>query len=184
MTLSKATEPGIDAPENVKPELLENFDLLRILPAFAGLSYKILQLYAYLARRKTYEAGASIFESGQPATRAYIVRQGRVQLYITRGSRETGLQILEQQGFFGYMALLAGFQWPIGARALVRTELLTLDRDRFKQLVHQFPEESMQVVEKLVQLKMHRMQQHMETLMQSANDERQQLLFFRMENDY
>lgn len=184
MNSSKAIEPGCDETADEKPELLENFDLLRTIPAFAGLSYKLMKLYAYLARRKTYAAGDVIFAPGQEASQAHAVRRGRIELYINRGKREIELQLLEEKGFFGYMALLAKFNWPIGARAVVETELLVLDRERFQCLVQQFPQESMQVIEKLVQMKMNRMRQHMQTLVQSATDEKQRLLLLQMERDY
>ena len=184
MSSSKAIEPGADDAASEKPELLQNFDILRTIPAFAGLSYKLMKLYAYLARRKTFAAGVSIFQAGQQANQAHVVIRGRVELYIARGNHEIELQIIEEQGFFGYMALLAKFEWPIGAKALTQTELLVLDRTRFQQLVRQFPAESMQVIEKLVQMKMGRMQQHMQTLVENATDDEQRRLLLQMERDY
>jgi CRP/FNR family transcriptional regulator, cyclic AMP receptor protein len=158
-------DPG-DSPRS---ELVENMEALRSLPIFAGIPFEIIKLHAYTAERWRVPAGSPIFRQGTPAERAYLILSGRVRLAAERGGRTVELQRLETGGFFGYMSLLAQYEWPIGAEATTDAELLLLDRESFRRILTRFPEQCLRIVERLVQMRIRRMQRHLDVLLDTIS---------------
>jgi len=150
--------------------LQENFEILRKQPVFERVPFHAIKLYALMAQRIVYQAGETIFSQGQTNDRAYLILAGRVQLYMEHRKNRYDLQVLEVNRFFGYMALLADLEARLGARAIERTELLTIDRASFRKLWVQHPEVCMDIVEKMIQNRMQMMHLHMQRLLDATSN--------------
>lgn len=184
MDLFKETEfVDSDGPEESRSELLENLDILRKLSAFAGLPMEIIKLYAYIAKRQVYRPREMIFTQGEPAFRAHVIVSGRVRLFTERNKKELELQELGPSNFFGYMSLLADFTWPLSSQAAADTELLILEREGFRRVLVQFPEQCVTVVERLVQMRIRRMRKHMQVLMDKITDEKDVIELLKSDQD-
>jgi CRP-like cAMP-binding protein len=153
-----------------RSELAQNLDYLRQLSPFERTPFEIIRLYAYIARRRYYRQGNFIFRQDQQAERAYLILEGAVALSVETAGRTIQLQTLGPMDFFGYMALLARYEWPISARATAATEILTLDRESFRKILVRFPDQCLDVAERLVRMRMERMHAHMDTLMKEIKD--------------
>src|SRR5262245_21282856 len=82
-----------------------------------------------------YSAGAAIFSAGDPADCLYVVRSGRVALR----AGDATLEELEEGGMFGEMALVDTGARSASAIAVTDCEVVPVDLQRFRRLVHQHP---------------------------------------------
>ncbi len=153
-----------------RSELAQNMDYLRQLSPFERTPFEIIRLYAYIARRLRFAQGDFIFRQNQQASRAYLILSGSVVLSVEKSGQTLPLQVLGPMGFFGYMSLLARYDWGLNAQAAAATETLSLDRESFRKILIRFPDQCIEVVDSLVRLRMQRMHEHMETLVKNIKD--------------
>jgi hypothetical protein len=90
-------------------------------------------------REATYRAGEVIFAEGDYSTEAYIVRRGRVEVYVTRDV-DRQLAILHPGAVFGELALLTDQVRTASVRALDDAELVVIDQDGFLDLWRHHPD--------------------------------------------
>jgi CRP/FNR family cyclic AMP-dependent transcriptional regulator len=90
-------------------------------------------------REATYRAGELIFAEGDYSTDAYIVRRGRVEVYVQRDA-ERRLAVLHEGAVFGDLALITDQPRVASVRALEDTELLVIDQDGFLALWRRQPD--------------------------------------------
>lgn len=88
-----------------------------------------------------HKAGATIFQKGDPGDSMMAVLRGRVKVcaYSSAG-KELVLNIVDQGGVFGEVALLDGRPRAADVVALEETELLVLERGRFLPFLTASPE--------------------------------------------
>ena len=90
-------------------------------------------------REATYRAGEVNFAEGDYSTEAYIVRRGRVEVFVTRdGDRQ--LAVLHEGAVFGELALLTDQVRTASVRALQESELVVIDQDGFLDLWRHYPD--------------------------------------------
>ncbi|EPR44636.1 MULTISPECIES: Crp/Fnr family transcriptional regulator [Desulfococcus] len=165
-----------------RSELVENLEALRRLPMFRDIPFEIIKLHAYTARRRRYPRGAVVFRQGQAANEAFLVLEGRVRLLLEEADgKMIDLQILEPGGFFGYMSLLAEYEWPLSAQVVDPADVLILDRHSFRKILIRYPEKGFLIVERLVQMRMARMKAHMNLLMRYIDDKSQLIDLYRVD---
>lgn len=81
-------------------------------------------------REAIYRAGEVIFAEGDYSTEAYIVRRGRVEVYVTREA-ERQLAVLHEGAVFGELALLTDQVRTASVRALEDASVVVIDQDSF-----------------------------------------------------
>lgn len=96
---------------------------------------KLPNIFADLTQLRDFEAGATIFEAGQPGAEMYIVYEGEVDISI-RGSV---LETVVPENFFGEMALIDGSPRSTNAIARTACRLLPINQHRFMFLVDETP---------------------------------------------
>ncbi len=85
----------------------EKEDILTVLkriPLFQDLSRKELRQLERILHQRTYKAGETIFNEGDPGVGMYIIEEGEVQIALGKDRRV--LAVLSKGDFFGEMALL------------------------------------------------------------------------------
>ena len=108
---------------------------------FRGLPAPSLARIAALATRRTYEAGSVVFMRGDPGDSLCGVVTGRVRISTSGpGGKEIFLNIMEPGDAFGEIALLDGSPRTATATAMVRTELVILQREPFFALLGTQPQ--------------------------------------------
>ena len=115
---------------------VERVFFLKSVPIFTDLSGEALQPLAEVFQEQMIPAGGLVFAQGEASDRFYLVVAGRVS--VRRGSRE--LAVLGQGAAFGEMALLDNEVRSASLVALEDTELLSLDRDSFHEVLEEYPE--------------------------------------------
>jgi CRP-like cAMP-binding protein len=87
------------------------------------------------ALARAYPAGAVIFEEGDPGSRMYVLRSGRVKITKRVGDTDITLAILGAGDFFGEMALLEGLPRSAAAVVLEEAALIEVDQETFESLI-------------------------------------------------
>jgi CRP-like cAMP-binding protein len=115
--------------------------ILASVPLFRDLPEQDLATIASGLRTRRYRRGEVIFHQGDPGDALHIILTGRVKISSPSDSGvEAILTTLRPGEFFGSLALLDGAPRSASATAVDATETLILPRDRFRQLVNDWPE--------------------------------------------
>lgn len=110
--------------------------LLQKVELFEGLPSDDLRRIAGIVGGMTLEQGDALFEEGEPGDAFYIVFKGAVEISKNRpdGSREK-LAVRRAGEAFGEMALLNDAPRSASARAVETTQLVTVGREDFQELL-------------------------------------------------
>jgi len=152
-------------------DLLDDLEVLRRSPVFAGVPLEVVKLLALFSKRRVYENGELVIRQGDTADRAFLVLRGEVEVFEQYKGRQFSLQILGRMGFFGELALLAEFEWFFNVQALNEVELISIDRDSFQKVITKFPDIQYAVTERIVQLRIKRLKNQMRYLLDNIKDE-------------
>ncbi len=106
-------------------------EILKKIPFFSELSDEDLQQIVDKIKLEYFPANHVIFEQEAPGDVMYIIKRGKVQVI----REDAVLAVLEDNAFFGEMALVS--DEPRNARIVTVTdvEALTLSKDDFKRLL-------------------------------------------------
>ena len=78
--------------------------------------------------------GETLFKEGDEGSRAYVVQEGRIQIFRQdEDGHEVPLGTIEKGGLFGEMALIDDKPRMANARALTRTTLIVITHSKFHQ---------------------------------------------------
>jgi HEAT repeat protein len=119
---------------------VEKVLFLKSAPVFAGLEGEELAAVADIALEKEYAPGEILFEEGQIAHHLYIVVSGKVEIFRKLDSKEYPLALLGPRECVGEMAILDDEPRSASVRALEPTTVLKIDRDSFRELIHERPQ--------------------------------------------
>ena len=123
-------------------------ELLASIPLFRPLDRVERAALAQVVEAITLPAGQAIFDYGDPGDALFVVRSGRVEVFLTD---DTGTRIvLEQHGpgtFFGEVGLLAPGPRTTSAVAVEDLEALRVDRDDLEQLLRLHPTVALDLVD-------------------------------------
>lgn len=124
---------------------------LGLLPHFRGLPPDLLQAVASGCRRRSFQAGETIFGEGEPVHAFYFVRRGAVKVYrLSPDGREQVLHHLGEGHSFAEAAVLSMSAYPAHAVAVAaETELVEIGARRFLQLFREEPRLSAAMVSSL-----------------------------------
>lgn len=114
---------------------------------FAGLDADGLRELASAARRRTFRSGEVIFHRDDPGQVLYVIRTGKVKIYITsQDGQEVSLAVFGPGDYFGELALLDGQPRSASAVAIEPAETYTLQRTDFINAVMHHPRIAIQVM--------------------------------------
>ncbi|MBI4519600.1 MAG: cyclic nucleotide-binding domain-containing protein [Gemmatimonadetes bacterium] len=110
--------------------------LLRRVPLFESLRDEDLQGIQQIATHQQYAAGTRLFAEGESGDTFYVVLHGAVELTKrTPSGQEERLAVRRDGEAFGEMALLTDKPRSASARAVEPTQVLTVSREAFFQLL-------------------------------------------------
>lgn len=116
------------------PEFLKQTSL------FGDLDPPELDAIAAICRKRQVPKGSIIFYADDPGNACYIVVEGKVKIVISSGDgREHILGILSPRDLFGEMSLIDGHERSATAIAVEETQVLTIQREEFLKLLHEYP---------------------------------------------
>ncbi|MHC8491990.1 cyclic nucleotide-binding domain-containing protein [Thalassospira sp. SM2505] len=84
--------------------------------------------------RQVFATDQVIFREGKPGNSAYVVQEGKVEVFKTlNGEEEVILGTIEAGGLFGELALVDNKPRMASARATERTVLIAINRQTFEK---------------------------------------------------
>jgi CRP/FNR family cyclic AMP-dependent transcriptional regulator len=101
------------------------------------------------ALARPYPAGAVLFEEGDPGSRMYVLRSGKVKIAKRVAGAEVTLALLGPGDFFGEMALLEKLPRSATATVLEDAKLIEVDETTFESLVRRSSEISVRLLRRL-----------------------------------
>src|SRR5690349_15907958 len=122
------------------------------VPFFSGLDAESLAELGAAARRRTFRAGEIVFHRDDPGQVLYVIRAGKVKIYITsQDGQEVSLAVFGPGDYFGELALLDGQPRSASAVAIDLVEVYALQRSDFINIVIHHPRIAIQVMNVLSQ---------------------------------
>ena len=114
---------------------------LRQVPLFSGLSDQQIEDLADLTLTRTFRRGEVIILAEEIGETFFVICRGQVKVSIThQDGREVILSLLGPGKVFGELSLLDGQPRSANVVALKETELMTLSRTAFVQLMLDTPQ--------------------------------------------
>ena len=107
---------------------------------FAGVEGEHLRDLSGIAMLASYKPRVNIFSSGDPGDGFYLVKEGRVKVFmLSPDGKEQILHIVGPGESFGEVSVFAGQSFPAHAVTLDKSRLVFLPRDDFVALVSANP---------------------------------------------
>ena len=114
--------------------------MLGEVPLFALLDQRERKALAKLLNTRHFDKGDTIFSYGDAGDALYLVRQGRVEVFVENTEGEKILLAENEAGdLFGEISLLDGGARTASAVCVEETEVLTLDREHLLKFITQHP---------------------------------------------
>jgi EAL domain-containing protein (putative c-di-GMP-specific phosphodiesterase class I) len=85
---------------------------------------------------KYYKAGDIIFNEGEEGDCAYIVENGKVEVFIDSFDQRTAISILGVGDIFGEMAIIDGSNRSASALAITDCSISIISKDRLNERIH------------------------------------------------
>jgi len=114
------------------------------LPIFRDLPIDEIKAIASRLIFKHYSRGETFFHQADQADRMYFIASGEVSILDARTSSSRSNELAEDNAF-GFMAFLTGGRHTVSALATTDSEVWTLRRQDFQELVKLLPELSKQL---------------------------------------
>lgn len=125
----------------------DHINYLAQVSIFTGLDADGLRELATAARRRTFRANEVIFHRDDPGQVLYVIRHGKVKIYITSpDGQEVSLAVFGPGEYFGELALLDGQPRSASAIAIEPAETFALQRNDFINAVMRHPRIAVQVM--------------------------------------
>ena len=131
-------------------EFQENFELLRGVPFFSGLSPECCKVVAYLAVRETVKQGENLFTTGEDDGRAYLFLSGTAELFYEGESGDNQVGTFKAGDFISGLCLLSPMLRVFSLRARETCSLLVVTREKFGKAMESFPQELPRILKSVV----------------------------------
>ena len=129
---------------------MKKIELLQSVALFWDLSEAELGYISEKMISRHYESGKFIFLEDSEGEQCFFVVQGSVKVTrLSKDGREVILAMLNEGEFFGEMALLDGESRSANVIALEETEVLTLNREDFLVVLHDYPQIAIQLLKEM-----------------------------------
>jgi signal transduction histidine kinase/predicted CoA-binding protein len=115
------------------------YDFLKKVPLFADLDDASLDQLCRLVEEVHLPAGAELFAEGSPGDRAYVVKEGEIEVLKLSGGREVILAVHRRGGVIGEMALLEEKPRMATVRARRESTLLAIGQEQLDHLLNTSP---------------------------------------------
>jgi len=124
-----------------------NYGLMRAVPLFSTLTDCELEKLGAIAEKKCYHKNEAVLLQGEKGRDFFVILSGRVKVSIqSPQGREITLSILAEGDFFGEMSLIDGSSRSASVYAIVRTEVITVDHERFNVFLSSSPQVSIKLL--------------------------------------
>ncbi len=103
------------------------------------------------AQGKVYEDGKIIVKQGDVGDCMYVIQEGKVKILVEKEGSEILVRTLDENDFFGEMAIFDREVRSATVRALSEVRVLTIDRKNFLRGIHEDPSLAFRIVQAMSQ---------------------------------
>jgi len=136
--------------EPVEPHMCTvevRLEILSRVPFFSGLKPHELDAVNAMFVERGYTAGEYLYHEGDPAERLYVVADGRVKLLRHGdGEKDVLLDLLVPGEYFGSLSFEEDDEYTDTALAHTPVCSLSIDRQRFRQILDRYPDVALRVL--------------------------------------
>jgi CRP-like cAMP-binding protein len=162
---------------------MKKIELLQSVALFWDLSEEELGYISEKMIARHYESGNYIFLEDSEGEQCFFVVQGSVKVTrLSKDGREVILAMLNEGEFFGEMALLDGESRSANVIALEETEVLTLNREDFLVVLHDYPQIAIQLLKEMAH-RLRKSDRHIASLSLSDAEKRIALCIIRFADE-
>jgi signal transduction histidine kinase/predicted CoA-binding protein len=115
------------------------FDFLRKVPLFSDLPEDDLDMLCQMAEEISLKAGEELFPEGSTGDKAYVVREGQLEVFKNSGGRNVLLNVSSSGDVIGEMALLESTPRTATVRARTDSRLISIGAEPFNHLINTSP---------------------------------------------
>ena len=116
-----------------------DFDFYRDFEMLSGLKdSEIRKLHDYFIN-KTYRKGEIIFRENHPSAVIYIIKHGKVRLYMNFPNNEVIVRLVEEKKHFGEIGIFIEANRVTSAIAVVDSELIAIKKSDFISFINNNP---------------------------------------------
>ncbi len=134
--------------------------ILRQVPMFRNLDTSRLKLLAFTSERMRLPAGQILFRRGDTSDAAYVVLDGKAEVFFEALSGTVKVTELGPHDLIGEMGVLGEIPRSASVRAVTDLLVLRIDKQVFIELLEQFPRIAIDVMRELA----HRLERTTERL--------------------
>lgn len=139
-------------------------DLLRSVPIFSDLNQNDINKISERMVSRTYDKGQVILLEEATGETFFVIAGGSVKITrLSDDGREVILAILGEGDFFGEMSLLDGAGRSANVISLENSEVLTLSRNDFLEILETYPKIAISLLEELT-MRLRKSDQQIESL--------------------
>ena len=159
---------------------MDKLSLLQSVPIFSDLSSSDLNKIAERMIQRAYSKGQMILLEDDLGQTFFVIGGGSVKITrLSDDGREVILAMLGESDFFGEMSLLDGAGRSANVVALESSEVLTLSRNDFLEILQEYPKISISLLEELTQ-RIRKSDQQIESLSLSDVEQRIGIALIRL----
>lgn len=126
-----------------------------------------------MSDKKTFQKGDLIIRKGAPATEAYMVLKGQVEVYLEKDEKILSLAKLAIGAIFGESALFDAEEYGANVRAMDDVELLMITPGDFEKDV----KNATPLVQEIIKMLIDRQRRTNEALLEAETREQMDLVF-------
>ncbi len=115
------------------------YDFFRKIPLFQDLPREDLERLCELVEEVQLPAGSELFSEGSKGDRAYIIRDGEIEIYKNSAGREVLLAVRKSGEVIGEISLLESSPRLATGRARVDSQLIAISQEQFDHLLDTSP---------------------------------------------
>lgn len=120
---------------------------ISLVPIFNHLEEEQMDEIMAVTRSGSYKKGENIYSAGDQSDSLYIVSKGKIKIYrLSESGKEQLLRILNPGDFTGELALFSATTHEAFADAIEETNVCTIKRSEFQELLLKYPSISLKVL--------------------------------------
>jgi len=128
----------------------KNLSIIQQIPIFKNLSDSVLEHLLATSRIHKHRKGVLLISEGETGESLYLIISGRVKIFVSdEGGNEMTLFIETSGGYIGEISLLDDAPRTASAITLEPTEIISISKRGFKDLVRENPDIAFNIIEAL-----------------------------------
>lgn len=128
-----------------------SLDLVALVPLFRGMSPALLGELARKLHPVAFRSGTAVFHADDVGSMLYIIIKGAVKIFVpATDGREVVLAVQRTGDLFGEMSLLDDERRSASATTLEDTEMVSLSRQDFQDVLARHPDACRAILDVLV----------------------------------